>query len=163
MEVANQNLAAMSISWYIKIHTMYMHIQTSGMLHSNNGSQLPTFWDLSVPSSRVKQSKNSLTLREGTDRLPKTLLTINLCCVTSQKIEDNIYTVTEAEIMHTCTFLDFTRLLLFRVYWCDAFVYIKFNRTMESPFIMSKSLADLSHSTCICWDILLQLLWSGTQ
>ena len=48
-----------------------MHIQTSGMLHSNNGSQLPTFWDLSVPSSRVKQSKNSLTLGDGTDRLPQ--------------------------------------------------------------------------------------------
>jgi len=71
MEVVNQNLAAMLISWYIKIHAMYVHIQTSGMLHSNNGSQLPTFWGLSVLSSRVKQSKNSLALRDGTDRLPR--------------------------------------------------------------------------------------------
>jgi len=45
MEVVNQNLAAMLISWYIKICTMYVHNQTSGMLHSNNGSQLLTFWD----------------------------------------------------------------------------------------------------------------------
>ena len=36
MEVANQNLPAMLISWYIKIHTKYMHIQTSGMLHSKH-------------------------------------------------------------------------------------------------------------------------------
>lgn len=63
--------------------------------------------------------------------------------------------------MHTCTFLDFTRLLLLRVYWYDAFVYIIFNRTTESPFIMSKSLADLSHSTCICWDILLHCYAQG--
>jgi len=48
-----------------------MHIQTSGMIHSNNGSQLPTFWDLSVPSSRVRQSKNFLTVRDEKDRLPQ--------------------------------------------------------------------------------------------
>jgi hypothetical protein len=73
MEAANQNLEAMLISWYIKIHAMYVHIQTSGMLHSNNGSQLPPFWDLLVPSSGVNQSKNSLTLFDGTDRLPQNI------------------------------------------------------------------------------------------
>jgi hypothetical protein len=56
------------------------------------GSQLLTFWDnLSVLSLRVKQSKKM----EMID-CPEILVTINQCCVTSQKSKDFIYTVVEA-------------------------------------------------------------------
>jgi len=59
---------------------------------------LPMFQDnLLVPSSMAKQSKNTAgLLEEGLTGCPKTSVTTNLHCVTSQKSKGLIYTIVEA-------------------------------------------------------------------
>jgi hypothetical protein len=54
--------------------------------------KLPTFQEnLSIPSSRIKQSKNM-----GLTGFPETSVTANLRCLTSQKNEDFLYAEIEA-------------------------------------------------------------------
>ena len=58
-----------------------------GFYEAYSGNSIPTFRDnLSVPSSRVKQSK-----KMGLIGCPETLVTTDLRCITSQKSEDLIY------------------------------------------------------------------------
>ena len=58
-----------------------------GFYEAYSGNSIPTFRDnLSVPSSRIKQSK-----KMGLIGCPETLVTTDLRCITSQKSEDLIY------------------------------------------------------------------------